>query len=47
MAAYVLRLAAGGELEFLLPRTVAKFIIKSSRLILSLNSIFSAGTTAQ
>jgi len=25
-----LRLAAGGEIEFLLPGTVAKFIIKSS-----------------
>jgi len=43
----VLRLAAGGEIEFLLPGTVAKFINKSSLFILSLNREFSAGTTAQ
>jgi hypothetical protein len=42
MPANVLRLAAGGEIEFLSARTVAKFIIKSSLLILSLNRVFSA-----
>jgi len=47
VAAYVLRLAAGGEIEFRLPGTVAKFINKSSLFILSLNRVFSAGTTAQ
>jgi hypothetical protein len=47
LAAYVLRLAAGGEIEFLLTGTVAKFIIKSSLFILLLNRVFSAGTTAQ
>lgn len=45
--ANVLRLAAGGEIEFLLPGTVAKFINISSLFILSLNRVFSAGTTAQ
>lgn len=47
MSAYVLRLAAVGEMEFLLPGTVAKFIIKSSLLLLSFNKVFSARTTAE
>jgi hypothetical protein len=47
IAAYVLRLAAGGDIEFLLSGTVAKFINKSSSFILSLNRDFSDGTTAQ
>jgi hypothetical protein len=47
MPANVLRLAAGGEIEFLSARTVAKFINKSSSFILSLNRDFSDGTTAQ
>jgi hypothetical protein len=47
MAAYVLRLAAGGEIELLSARTVAKFINKSSLFILLLNRAFSDGTTAQ
>ncbi len=42
-----LRLCAGGVLEFLLPGTVAKFIIKSSLLLLSLNKDFSARTMAE
>ena len=37
-----LRLAAGGEIEFLLPGTVAKFIIKCSLFILSLDRVSSA-----
>ncbi len=37
-----LRLAAGGEIEFPSARTVAKFIIKSSLFILSLNRDSSA-----
>jgi len=41
------RLGAGGELEFLLPGTVAKFITKSSLLLLPLNKVFSAGTAAE
>jgi len=40
MAANVLRLAAGGEIEFLLHGTVTKFINKSSLFILSLNKVF-------
>lgn len=40
MSAYVLRLAAVGEMEFLLPGTVAKFIIKCSLFIPWLNRIF-------
>jgi len=47
MTANGLRLAAGGEIEFLLPGTVAKFIIKSSLIIPSLNRVSSAGTAAQ
>ena len=39
------RIYAGMELEFLSAGTVAKFIIKSSRLLLSLNRVFSAETT--
>ena len=46
MAANGLRLAAGEEIEFFLPGTIAKFIIKSSLSILSLNRVFSPGTTA-
>jgi len=42
ITANVLRLAAGGEIEFLLPGTVAKFIIESSLFILSLNRVSSA-----
>jgi len=42
-----LRLAAGGEIAFLSARTVAKYIIKCSLFILSLNSVFSAGTAAK
>ena len=34
------RIYAGLELEFLSARTVAKFIIKSSLLFLSLNKVF-------
>ncbi len=36
-----------GEIEFLSARTVAKFIIKSSLLLLSLNKDFSARTIAE
>ena len=41
------RIYAGLELEFILPGTVAKFIIKSSLLSLSLNKVFSAWTAAE
>ena len=39
------RIYAGMELEFLSARTVAKFIIKSSCLLLLLISVLSAETT--
>jgi len=42
ITAYVLRLCAGGILEFLLPGTFAKFIIKSSLFALSLDKGFPA-----
>ena len=42
VAANVYGLQQVGEIEFLLPGTVAKFIIKSSLFILSLNRDFSA-----
>jgi hypothetical protein len=45
MATNILRLAAGGEIEFLSAETVVKFIIKSSCLLLLLISVLSAKTT--
>jgi len=39
ITANVLRLAAGGQIEFLLPGTVAKFIIESSLFSLFYRSI--------
>jgi len=41
------RIYVGLELEFRLLETVAKFIIKSSSIVLLLNKVFSAGTTAE
>ena len=47
IAGNVLRLFAGGILKFLSARTVAKFITKSSLLLLSLNKDFSARAIAE
>ena len=43
--AHNIRIYAGLELEFLSAGTVAKFIIKSSLLLLSLNKVFQPRTT--
>jgi len=43
----MVRIYAGMQLKFPSAQTVAKFIIKSSCLLLSLIRVFSAETTAQ